>query len=194
MCDDTSCGKSCDLFSGLKKLVKGIQTVSDCNACDGVVACNPCDDASDVDPCGEVGCNDSCLPKFELGKRLRNFLATKHCSTDECNPCDVADDCGPCDDTGCGSCLPKISLRDFFKGFRIARCNSECNPCDEAGDCDPCGDADACGNSCVRGHIIDLPRLQLKKLFDGILVGKCNSDCNPCDQVECNPCDDTCVR
>jgi hypothetical protein len=31
-------------------------------------------------------------------------------------------------------------------------------------------------------------------LFDGILVGKCNSDCNPCDQVECNPCDDTCVR
>ena len=210
-----ACDRSvkCDLFSGLKKLVNGVRLCNDCGPCDGVVACNPCDDAATCDPCGEVDC---CQPKIELGKRLRNLFASNACNpcdvANDCNPCDNVSDCDPCGDvcnTGC--CFaPRFSLRDMFKGFRLNRgCESDCGPCDNVSNCDPCGDArncgpcdcaadcnpcdDVCGTHCGRhGHLLDLPRVSLKKLFDGFRVGRCNDGCNPCDEVR--PCDNTCCR
>lgn len=200
-CGDVTCVKSCDLFSGLKKLVNGIK-ISDCKPCDGVVACNPCDDAAtECNPCDEAGCDDACGSKFALGKRLRGLFASRSCDTGECNPCDqVADNsaCGPCDgvDEGCNTpCkLPRLSLKKLFSGLHVAKCD----PCDQVADdsaCGPCDEVcdDGCGTSCGRGHLIDLPRLNLKKLFDGLAIGKCDTGCGPCDQAaDCNPCDEVC--
>ncbi|MDR0520677.1 MAG: hypothetical protein LBH00_02365 [Planctomycetaceae bacterium] len=197
-----SCAKPCDLFSGLKKLVNGTR-VNDCGPCNGVVACNPCDETQ-CDPCGEVGCNDTCVPKIELGKRLRNLFASKACNP--CDPCGT--ECKPCDDTQCDPCgevgcddvcaAPKFTFRKLFQGFKVRGCetdcgpkcdpcepcNTQCDPCDPCGnDCTPCGDC----NSPCRGHLIDLPRLNLKKLFDGLRPA-CNTGCDPCGEVK--PCDD----
>ena len=207
-CD--GCVKSCDLFSGLKKLVNGVRLSNNCGPCDGVVACNPCDDSVACNPCDEVGCNDGCLPKIELGKRLRHLFASNACNPcDEvgkgnCGPCDVAancDPCGNCSDDGCGA--PKFRLRNLFKDFCANRgCDDgSCGPCDEVGkgNCGPCDDAahcDPCGNLCdngcgPRGHLFDLPRISLKRLFGG-LRGCDEGGCNPCDEVR--PCDKTCCR
>ena len=205
------CVKSCDLFSGLKKLVNGVRLSNNCGPCDGVVACNPCDDVAVCNPCDEVGCNDGCLPKIELGKRLRNLFASHGCNP--CNPCDEVGNCNPCDDVACdpccnvgcddGCCSPKFSFRGLFKGFRLSGCrDNDCNPCDEVGNCNPCDDVacDPCGNTCNpcddacnggRGYLFDLPRISLKKLFGGFR-GCCDSGCNPCDEVR--PCDNTCCR
>ncbi|MDR2754738.1 MAG: hypothetical protein LBC20_03440 [Planctomycetaceae bacterium] len=178
-CD--SCNKSCDLFSGLKKLVDGRPfATSDCGPCDGVVACSPCDEAA-CNPCDEISCDDVGGKKFTFGKRLKSLFATKNCNpcdevgdcgpcdeVGDCNPCDVVSDCNPCDDAdGCSPCDShrKFSLRKFFKGFKLAgRCDDGCgSPCDEIGDCNPCDDA-----------------------------GSCDGSCNPCDEIDCNPCDNSC--
>ena len=203
------------LFSGLKKLVNG-GCLSDCGPCDGVVACNPCDDAAACNPCDEVGCNDGCLPRIELGKRLRNLFASHACSPcDEagnCNPCDEVNDCDPCGNLACDdNCFaPKFSLRNLFKGISLRGCcDSDCGPCDPCGDgnCGPCDNLaacnpcdDVCGNGCdgcnaycgPRGHLFDLPRVTLKKLFNGFRLAQCDTGCNPCDEVR--PCDNTCIR
>lgn len=216
-CD--GCVQSCDLFSGLKKLVNGVR-LNDCGPCDGVVACNPCDDFAECDPCGDMNCNDNCLPKVALGQRLRNLFASRNC-----NPCDEIGDCAPgdvscdpCADCGDFSCddscvAPRFSLRNLFKGSRLGNCETDCNPCDVVAECDPCEvvaecnpcddlcntDCDPCGNLCddgcgPRGHLFDLPRISLKKFFGGFRNCGDDMSCNPCDEVQCNPCDDTCIR
>jgi hypothetical protein len=192
----------CDLFSGLKKLVNGVRT-SGCNPCDAVVACSPCDDASQCNPCDEVSCCD--FPKIGLGGRLRGLFASQACYTPcsgatDCQPCDQASLCDPCGNAGCdGGCSPKFALRGLFSGLRLRGCASDCGPCDVVGDCGPCdqatdcGACDACGTSCgPRGHLLDLPRISLKKLFSGVRFAGCCDDggCNPCDNVrDCLPCD-----
>jgi len=186
-----------DLFSGLKRLVNGIR-VSNCSPCDAVLACNPCDEVTSG-PCDEV-----CSPRPALGGRLRNLLASPLCT-----PCDGAADCGPCDGVvdcnPCGEidfCGPrKFSLRNLnpFRNVSFGRgCYTDCDPCSEAGNCfdtncgpcdEVCGD-DYCG---PRGHLIDLPRLNLSRLFNGLRVARCNAgDCGPCDEVQ--PCDGVCCR
>lgn len=215
-CD--SCSKSCDLFSGLKKLVDGSHcATSDCGPCDGVVACSPCDEVAN--PCDEVNCDDVGGRKFTFGKRLRSLFASRSCNPcdevgdcnpcdeiSDCNPCDVADDCNPCDSPR------KFSLRKFFKGFKLAgRCDdgcgspcdeiSECNPCDDAGQCDlddgcnPCDEVECgpCDSGCGHkfGQLFDKPRRNLKRFFDGFSFGKCDTGCNPCDAI--GPCDVSCL-
>ncbi len=226
------CAKSCDLFSGLKKLVACSPcAASECGPCDAIVACTPCGETS-CDPCGscgDVGCNDGCGPKFVFGSRLKAFFAAKGCDPcdpcgtgcdDGCNPCDTA--CGPCDvacDDGCGPCEPKFAFRKLFKGFgkMHCSCNDGCGPCDTACGacdgcgtaCDPCGACDSscgpCDNSCGAcdsscgpcdagcgekfGCLLDKPRRNIKKFFDGFRLAKCNP-CNPCDP--CGPCDTAC--
>jgi hypothetical protein len=60
-----------------------------------------------------------------------------------------------------------------------------CNPCDEV-----CGDT-YCG---PRGHLLDLPRINLGRLFSGLRINRCNDGgvCNPCDEVR--PCNSACCR
>ena len=186
----------CDLFSGLKKLVNGVR-LNNCDPCDAVVACNPCDDAAACSPCDEVSCCD--FPKIGLGGRLRGLFASQGgcytpCSAVDCQPCDNAA-CDPCGNVGCeGSGLPKLSLRGLFSGLRARGCDDGCSPCDQA--CSPCDQAcspcdDVCGTGCgPRGHLIDLPRISLKKLLNVRFAG-CDDGCSPCDNVR--PCDN-CTR
>ena len=186
--------RSGDLFSGLKKLVNGVR-VNNCDPCDAVVACNPCDELA-CNPCDDV-CS---TPRISLGGRLRGLFASHACSPcdalTDCNPCDVAD-CDPC---GCDNgCRTKFSLGGLFSGFRLNRsCASDCGPCDKVGDCGPCDCAcnpcdEACGDTCCpRGHLFDLPRFKLGRLFNGFNFNRCCDDgsCNPCDVVkDCLPCD-----
>ena len=181
----------CDLFSGLKKLVNGVH-FNNCDPCDGVVACNPCDDLAACNPCDDV----CCVPKAGLGGRLRGLFASPACTpcdiVDNCKPCDFANNCDPC-----GNCCaaPKFTLRGLFSGMNRG-CNTNCEPCNACCDpCDPCGFGngcgdDGCGNGCgPRGHLIDLPRLNLGRLFGGLR--RCDDGgCNPCDNVrDCLPCD-----
>ncbi|MDR2345860.1 MAG: hypothetical protein LBE18_07310 [Planctomycetaceae bacterium] len=201
-CGDTH--KSCDLFAGLKKLVKNFtpcDQVADCGT-EGVVACSPCDEAA-TDPCGEADCGDLCNGhRFTFGKRLRSFFSIKAA----CNPCDEAADCDPCGETietdcNSDSCIEfrPFSLRRFIKRISLAgRCNDGCvDPCGETcgevtDDCSPCDST--CDNTCDRfrpirlGRIVDLPRRGLKRFFDGFKIATCDSGCNPCDPA----CDDPC--
>jgi len=210
-CDPCSAcrAKSCDLFSGLKKLA----ACSPCKEtgsgpCDGVVACSPCDEAA-CDPCGacgDDGCASSCR-STSFGKRLRGIFASKGCDpcgAAECKPCDVADCGSPCDeagscDSGKGS---RLSLRKFFDGFKLAGrcsggcsdpcgpCDANCGPCDDAGDngCSPCDADQGCGQKF--GRLFDSPRRGVKSLFSGLFAGKCDpcGPCGACDNVACDPC------
>ena len=212
-----TCVKSGNLFSGLKRLVNGGCTANNCDPCDAVVACNPCDVVS-CDPCDTV-CD---LPRLGLGGRLRNLLAAPslcnpcdgagNCFDNNCGPCDCITNCNPCGETDCCA-VPRFSLRGLnpFKGLR--GCSTGCDPCTGAencfnGSCDPCNNAcfdkncdpcnnacfDGCGDSCgPRGHLFDLPRISLSKLFGSVRIVKCNaSDCGPCDNVR--PCNGVCCR
>ena len=206
------CGATCvkgggNLFSGLQRLVNGVRIANNCDPCDPVVACNPCDEVT-CDPCDAV-CS---TPRFGLGGRLRNLIAgpsqcspcdgAGNCFDRNCSPCDSIIDCDPC--SGSDFCGPqRFSLRNLnpFKGFRLNRgCATDCDPCDSAANCfdgcDPCDGAancfDGCGDSCgPRGHLFDLPRFNLSKLFSSLR--RCNAgDCGPCDSVQ--PCEGVCCR
>ena len=203
------CGATCDrfavrggdLFSGLKRLVSGVRIVANhCDPCDPVVACNPCDEVA-CNPCDEV-----CAPRLGFGGRLRNLLAAPSlCSPCDgagdpfCNPCDFVRDCDPCGEVnGCNT--SRFSLRGLnpFRNFRLnsgcftdcSPCDAICSPCDAAcGPCDGAGDV-SCG---PRGHLLDLPRFNLSRLFNGLRVARCNAaDCGPCDGVQ--PCNGVCCR
>ena len=224
------CG-SCDrfaakgnLFSGLKRLVNGVH-VANCDPCDAVLACNPCDAAA-CDPCDAV-CD---VPRLGLGGRLRNLLATSHCTPcdgagncfDGCEPCNGAqncfDGCDPCGETN-GCATPRFSLRGLnpFRGLLNRGCFDGCDPCNGAQDCfDKCSPCDVTGNGCFdgcdpcngaqncfdgcgdngcgpRGHLFDLPRFKLSKLFGKVCVNRCDAGtCGPCDEVR--PCDGACCR
>ena len=215
------CVKNSNLFSGLKKLVSGAH-FSNCSPCDSVVACNPCDEAGLCNPCDEVACNTPCV---NMGGRLRNLFASHGCSpcdaVGDCTPCDR--DCfGSCDPCGEVACKPKCSLPKLFGGFRLHRgCDSDCGPCDVVGNCGPCdnihdchpcdnacnnpcdracngGCDDGCGSGCCgpRGRLLDLPRINLSKLFGTCRIARCDDGgCNPCDEVRnCMPCDNACFR
>ncbi len=214
-CDNVSCGKSCDLFSGLKNLLANRPSFSQCGPCDSVVACDPCGE-SNCDPCGEVGC-DPCDPCGKGSFRpFRGLFASWKsngcgpcdaiCGDNDCTPCDdicgpCDGDCGPCDDLGCDPCGREgFSLRKFFSRARgcdpcDAICGDNgCDPCDAVcGDngCDPCESiCDPCGDTgCKKyGSIFDKPRRSIKKFFDGFA---CGSSCGPCDAT-CGPCDMSC--
>ena len=226
---DSSCMKSTDLFSGLKRLVACSPCApSECTPCDAIVACTPCD-AIGCDPCGacdDFGCNDGCGKKFVFGSRLKALFAAK--TANSCNPCDpcgngydngcdpCADVGGPCDDV-CGpyddGCGPRFSFKKIFKGFGRSGCsdNDVCGPCDNACDpcglgnacdpcglgnaCDPCGAFDngcgpcdnACGSGKPFGRLLDNPRRNIKKFFDGFRFAK--NGCEPCDPCGTGPCD-----
>ncbi len=227
----TGCSKSCDLFSGLKKLAacNPCDQVSDCGPCDGVVACSPCDvaDCSPCGACGDVGCDTRCNKRGTFGKRLRAAFAPER----GCDPCAQIDDsCSPCDDvcgTGCndgcgtGCNQERFTFRKFFRGFRLAgkcggacsdpcgACNVDCDPCGNVVDCDPCGacgdgcgdvSCDPCGSTCgpKYGRLLDKPRRNVKKFFDGLFSDHgCRADngCNPCDPCgvgSCDPCEPAC--
>ena len=194
----------CDLFSGLKKLVSGVRCNPGCDPCDAVTACHPCDEFAFCGPCDDI----CCMPKIGLGGRLKGLFASQACyapcNDNGCYPCDVVSDCDPCGYNACST--PKFTLRGLFGGFR--GCNSDCGPCDVVGDCGPCdfagngncfaGDCDPCGacgnNYCgPRGHLLDLPRVSLKKLFGGVrFVGCSDNGCDPCGEVGSRfpcPCD-----
>ena len=188
--------KSGDLFSGLKRLVNGVR-INSCDPCDPVVACTPCDSAIDCNPCDDV-CS---TPRISLGGRLRSLFASQACGpcdvVNDCNPCDIVTDCDPCGaDNGCGS--PRFSLRGLFSGFRLnSGCVTDCGPCDMVGDCGPCDVIcnpcdDVCGDSCSpRGRLLDLPRVNLGRLFSGFRSTGCDDNglCGPCDVVQdCLPC------
>ena len=189
-----ACGtKGANLFSGLKKLVNGVR-FNGCDPCDAVTACNPCDETAFCNPCDDVACD---LPRINLGGRLRNLFANSACSPcdaiTDCTPCDYAANCDPCGVTD-GCCAPKFAFRNLFSGLRLRGCATDCGPCDIVGDCGPCDYAancgpcdDVCGDYCgPRGHLFDLPRIRLTKLFSGL--GGCNDGmCNPCDAIQ--PCD-----
>lgn len=202
------CSKSCDLFSGLKKLVslRSCSTEGECGPCDGVVACTPCDEVA-CDPCGncgDLGCDTNCSFKFSFGKRLKGLFASRGCDV---GPCDEADTCGPCDSlcNPCDEthCSRSFSLKKLFKGFTLGgRCDAECgnpcdsvcdsnscNPCDDISNCNPCDDA-SCKHGFKLGSILDRPRRGLKKLFDSVSFGGCDTGCNPCDAAGCSPCDE----
>ena len=207
------CGPSCDrfsvrggvLFSGLKRLVSGVRIANHCGPCDAVLACNPCDEVA-CNPCDVV-----CGPRLGFGGRLRNLLASPSlCSPCDaaCNPCDFVRDCNPCGEID-GCFTPRFSLRELnpLRNFRLNRgCFTDCGPCDAAcGPCDAaCGPCDAicgpcdgvcCGNNLCgpRGHLLDLPRFNLSRLFNGLRAARCNAaDCGPCDEVR--PCNGACCR
>ncbi len=167
------CAKSCDLFSGLKKLVACRPcAASECGPCDAVVACTPCD-ATACDPCGEVGCNDGCGSKFVFGSRLKHWFANKGCNAG-CDPCGevgcIDNGCDPCGEVGCDDGCGKscFSFKKFFKGFKLRGCSCNDNGC---GACDPaCG---ACDNAC------------------GACDAACGDHCGACDPA-CGACDNAC--
>ena len=220
------CGPSCDrqivrggdLFSGLKRLVNGVRVVNHCDPCEPVRACNPCDMVA-CGPCDPIGCG---LPRFGLGDRLRNLLATARCAPALCSPCDAVA-CDPCDPArflgsdpcaGVDSCgPPRLSLRGFspFRNLRLNRgcavdcgpagCfDANCGPCDHVARCfdrnfGPCDIANGCfdANCGPRGQLLDLPRFNLSRLFDRIRVARCGvANCGPCDHV--GVCDAVCCR
>ncbi|MDR2172271.1 MAG: hypothetical protein LBP59_19170 [Planctomycetaceae bacterium] len=200
-CGDTH--KSCDLFAGLKKLVKNCtpcDQAADCGT-EGVVACSPCEEAA-TDPCAEANCGDLYNGhRFTFGKRLRSFFSIKAA----CNPCDEVADCDPCGEAAEADCNPcdnscidfrPFSLRKFIKRISLAgRCNDGCvDPCGEASNDGVTEDCSPCESSCdsyrpIRlGRLVDLPRRGLKRFFDGFRVASCDTGCNPCDPA----CDDPC--
>ncbi|MDR1290390.1 MAG: hypothetical protein LBK06_04230 [Planctomycetaceae bacterium] len=197
-CGDTH--KSCDLFAGLKKLVRNCtpcDQAADCGT-EGVVACSPCEEVA-CDPCGETDCGDLHYGhRFTFGKRLRSFFSIKPA----CNPCDEASNCDPCGEaTDCNPCdnscieFRPFSLRRFIKRISLAgRCNDGCvDPCGEA-ECGVTEDCSPCESTCERqcpiriGRLVDLPRRGLKRFFDGFHVTSCDTGCNPCDPICNDPC------
>jgi len=209
-CDHFVAKRGGDLFSGLKRLVNGVRA-NNCDPCDPVVACNPCDDVFPIcNPCDEV-CG---TPRLGMGGRLRNLLASRSCNAfDACSPCDAAFDCGPCDFVNdCGPCditdngcsTPRFRpFRSLLNNLRSNQgCFTDCGPCDGVVDCGPCDivgdcgpcDPNGCDTSCgPRGHLFELPRLNLQRLFGG-LRSRCNDGgaCDPCAEVR--PCDNNCFR
>jgi len=184
------CAKSCDLFSGLKRLAACRPCdAGECGPCDAIVACTPCGETN-CDPCGscgDIGCDDGCGRKFAFGSRLKSLFASKTCNPcDACGPCDESA-CGPCDDASrgpcddtCGPCDSgrKFSLRNLFKGFGklSCSCGDDCGPCDGAcnacdacgadkgsGPCDACG---ACDNACDPCGACDGCGKKFGRLFD----------------------------
>jgi len=217
---DQSASKG-NLFSGLKRLVtNGVRAVN-CDPCDAVLACNPCDAAA-CDPCDAV-CDVPRLGLGgRLRNLLASPSHCTPCDGagncfDGCEPCNGAqncfDGCDPCGDVD-GCVTPRFSLRNLnpFRGLLNRGCFDGCDPCNGAQDCfDKCGPCDVTGNGCFdgcepcngaqdcfdgcgpRGHLFDLPRFNLSRLFNGLRIARCNAgDCGPCDEVR--PCDNACCR
>jgi len=193
-----------------------------CSPCDEAAFCNPCDEVACDSPRVPLGgrlrnlfaSHQACTPCDNIcGPCDRDCF-------NNCGPCDNL--CDPCGDAN-GCSAPKFSLRslNLFKGFRLNRgCDSDCGPCDNVRDCfnncgpcdnlrdcfnncGPCDNIcnpcdDACGsNGCgPRGRLLDLPRINLSKLFGSCRIARCDDGgCGPCDNVrDCLPCDNACFR
>ena len=145
------CQHKCDLFSGLKNLLRTKPcSLSSCGPCDAVVACAPCEPVACVAPCEPqvVACAPACDPVCVA----------------PCEPacCDVGcfNDCGgscfsPCHDRPVlrAAQKTKANVKKFFnglfgslKGCDCGLCNGHgCNACEPcAVSCDPCAPAVSC--------------------------------------------------
>jgi len=148
---NSCCTQKCDLFSGLKGLLKrGPLALNACGPCDAVIACAPCEPVACVAPCDPVV---SCAPP----------ACDPICATVACEPmgCDVGcfDSCyNPCVDRPIlkAAQKTKIKISKFFnglfgslKGCDCALCRGNgCNACDPCVvSCDPCGPAVNCYNN-----------------------------------------------
>jgi hypothetical protein len=123
----------CDLFSGLKKLLRsGPKALNACGPCDAVVACAPCEPVAYVDPC----------------------VPAVACAPIACEPVYAA-----CEPLGCNvgcfdSCYrpgadrpllnaakkTKVKVSKFFNGLFGSLKGCDCNLCRSFGynACDPC--------------------------------------------------------
>ncbi len=176
---DSCCAKPCDLFAGLKNLLKSRPSCgSACAPCDPVVACGPCDtgcgpqaceaacaDNAGCDPCG-AACNTGCNHGCPLFKGLFSWPCHKSCGA-----CDPAAACGACDQAAaCGACDAAAA----------------CGACEPA--CGACG----CNDCCCPGPLAQLlikTRVGAKKLFKGFVGAFDCHGCGPCSAPGCAPCD-----
>lgn len=150
---NSCCNHKCDLFSGLKNLLKTKPcSLNACGPCDAVVACAPCEPVACVAPCEPVACVAPCEPVCAAP-----FAA--------CEPV-----CGPigCGDMGCGDvgCYDpcygprkdrpvlraakktKHNVSKFFNGLFGSLKGCDCNLC-ASGCCDGGCNANACDPCCV---------------------------------------------
>ena len=163
------CQQKCDLFSGLKALLKTKPcSLNACGPCDAVVACAPCEPVACAMPACDPVCVTPCAAPYVA----------------PCEPVCVA----PCDSFGCGEvgcydscaapcfnpCNPcdrpllkaakrtQANVKKFFnglfgslKGCDCAICKgcgcSACDPCAVA--CDPCGPAVNCYGNAMPTHV-----------------------------------------
>ncbi|MCL2622444.1 MAG: hypothetical protein FWD31_02160 [Planctomycetaceae bacterium] len=139
------CQQKCDLFSGLKNLLKTKpRALNACGPCDAVVACAPCEPvvyAAPCEPfgCGDVGCFDSCGSCF--------------------NPCNP-----PNRPLLKAAKKTQANVKKFFNGLfgSLKGCDcglcrgGSCNPCDPCVvACDPCGPAVNCYSNVMPTAIPD---------------------------------------
>lgn len=137
---NSCCTQKCDLFAGLKNLLKTRPcSLNSCGPCDAVVACGPCDPV--------VACEPACVA---------TVACDPVCAEPGCfDPC-----CNPCGDRPILRAAQKTkrNVSKFFNGlFGSLKgcncgicnggCNTACDPCCAApvAVCDPC--APACYNN-----------------------------------------------
>ena len=152
------CQQKCDLFSGLKNLLRTKPcSLSSCGPCDAVVACAPCDPVA----CAVTTC--------EPVTYAAPFAACDPVCVTPCEPigCDVGCDVGCYDGCGFNPChdrpvlraakKTKANVKRFFNGLfgslkgcdcGLCRSGAGCNACNAcepcAVACDPCGPAVGC--------------------------------------------------
>ena len=210
-CDTVACDPCntvCDVPRlGLGGRLRNLLATPSCNPCNGAGSCNDvnCDPCNGARNCFD-GCGDNyCAPaRFTLRglNPFRNVSLSRGCFAD-CDPCNGA---GNCFDRNCDPCNGAANCfdRNCDPCNGAANCfDRNCDPCNGAANCfdrncDPCNGAcnfDGCGgNYCgPRGHLFDLPRISLSKLFGGVRFARCSAtDCGPCDSVQ--PCNGICCR
>ena len=140
---NSCCSHKCDLFSGLKNLLKTKPcSLNACGPCDAVVACAPCEPAcvAAVDCCAPM---ETCAPVAVC----EPVCAPLGCDTGCYDPC-----YNPCKDRPVlrAAKKTKANVSKFFnglfaplKGCSCNLCDGGCNACDPcvAATCDPCAPA-----------------------------------------------------
>jgi len=151
-CDACNSHK-CDLFAGLKKLLKHKPiSLSACGPCDAVVACAPCDPAC-VAPV--QACEPACVAPVQACEPACEPVVTS-CDPVSCDP-GCADDCGG------GSCFTshdrpilraaqktKANISKFFNGLFGSLKGCTCSICTAGGACNACAaPVEACEPACA---------------------------------------------
>lgn len=163
------CKQKCDLFSGLKGLLKNKPcSLNACGPCDAVVACAPCEPVA----CAPMACAPACEPVACAPMACAPVAACDPvCTAPACDPvcaplgCDAGcydPCCKPCDRPVLRAAQKtKANVSRFFnglfgslKGCDCGVCNNRgCNACDPCTvapiACDPCGPAVGCYNNAM---------------------------------------------